>query len=381
MKRTGKFLKGTALSVALVMATGIFSSALAADLDLQKQFEEINKKIEEQQSLVQQKKKEENKAYLELKQLNSTLTSTEKSLRQTENKLSTTEKELQKLEQELQASQAELEKSTQILDTRLNTIYREGDVHILEVLFNSTSLTDFLTRWDLISRLAQNDTEIIDGINAEIKTYQEKQQLVMIKKDSLLQLQQDQDSQKHQLQLASSRQKQLYNALQDDRESAEAALEELAEESERISAELRKLAGGDTSQYLGSGKMYWPTPGYTRITSPYGWRIHPITKKRSMHTGVDIAAPNGSTIKSAEAGTVLEVAWRGAYGRVIMVNHGGGIVTLYAHTSASLVQVGQQVTRGQAIGKIGTTGWSTGPHLHFEVRVNGDTFNPMNYLK
>ncbi|MDD4048728.1 MAG: M23 family metallopeptidase [Clostridia bacterium] len=171
----------------------------------------------------------------------------------------------------------------------------------------------------------------------------------------------------------------MYKTIKSDKVQAEKAVKDLEQQSLNIAAEIRRQTG-DTS-YLGSGKLAWPTPGFKRITSEFGWRIHPITKKRSMHTGTDIAANYGTNIVAAESGTVMEVAWRGGYGRIVMVDHGGGIVTLYAHTSKSLVKPGQVVKKGQAIAKIGTTGWSTGPHLHFEVRENGNPVNPMTYLK
>ena len=135
------------------------------------------------------------------------------------------------------------------------------------------------------------------------------------------------------------------------------------------------------TQYVGSGVYTWPTPGYTRITSPYGMRKHPILKTNRMHTGIDIGAPNGATIVSVDHGCVVQVGWYGGYGRVVMVDHGHGIVTMYAHTSAALVNVGDAVKKGQAIAKVGSTGWSTGPHLHFEVRINGKYTNPLNYIK
>lgn len=109
-------------------------------------------------------------------------------------------------------------------------------------------------------------------------------------------------------------------------------------------------------------------------------RFHPILKKNKMHTGMDIGAPKGANIVAAENGTVIQAGWNNAYGNMIVINHGGNLVTLYAHASKLLVSVGQQVTKGQVIAKVGSTGYSTGPHLHFEVRKNGDPVNPSSYL-
>jgi murein DD-endopeptidase MepM/ murein hydrolase activator NlpD len=121
-----------------------------------------------------------------------------------------------------------------------------------------------------------------------------------------------------------------------------------------------------------------PVPG--AITSGFGYRMHPIFHVRKLHTGVDMHAGMGESIKAAAAGTVVFAGWRGGYGKCVIIDHGGGLATLYAHQSEILVSVGQVVKRGVVIGKVGSTGYSTGPHLHFEVRVNGTPVDPVGYL-
>ena len=127
--------------------------------------------------------------------------------------------------------------------------------------------------------------------------------------------------------------------------------------------------------------MEWPVSGHTRISSPFGYRIHPIFKVKKLHTGIDIPAPTGTSIGAAAAGTVVYCDWLGGYGKAIMVDHGGGILTLYGHNSALVVSEGDTVSRGQTIAKAGSTGNSTGPHLHFEVRKNGSYVDPMPWLR
>ncbi len=162
-----------------------------------------------------------------------------------------------------------------------------------------------------------------------------------------------------------------------DHKVLEQQLDRLNEDAQKIKKILANLKLSE--KYVG-GVMTWPAPGYTRISSPFGNRMHPILKKMKLHTGVDIAVPANNTLVAAQAGTVIHSDWLGGYGKVIMIDHGGGIVTLYAHNNKLLVKVGETVTRGQAITKSGSTGRSTGPHLHFEVRVNGDYVDPMTYI-
>lgn len=378
MKRLHKMILGTTLA-AVFTASALLPGVEAAELDLEKRQEMIEKKIQETETLLNQKKKEENKALLELKQLSKILSTTEKQLQSTETNLNKTEMDLKYLEKELQETKEQLEINSKALEERLRIIYEQGQVKPLEVLLNSTGITDFLTRWDLLSCLAKNDTKIIADVKQELSTYQEKQKLAEIKKLTLANLRVEQDEKKHELKVASSRQKEVLQSVQSEKESVQKALDQLEEESRKIASEIRALSG-DSSQYQGSGKMAWPTPGYSRITSPYGWRIHPILRTRRLHTGIDIGAPNGANIKAVENGKVIEVGWRGGYGRTVIISHGGDIVTLYAHTSATLVKVGDTVIRGQTIARVGSTGWATGPHLHFEVRVGGDPVSPMQYL-
>ena len=126
--------------------------------------------------------------------------------------------------------------------------------------------------------------------------------------------------------------------------------------------------------------MAWPTPGYTRITSPYGMRTHPITGVYKLHTGVDLGAPYGSNFIAATDGTVIIAGYNTAYGNMVIIDHGGGVSTLYAHGSKIMVEVGQTVKKGDIVLKVGSTGYSTGPHAHFEVRVNGKVVDPMPYI-
>jgi murein DD-endopeptidase MepM/ murein hydrolase activator NlpD len=129
---------------------------------------------------------------------------------------------------------------------------------------------------------------------------------------------------------------------------------------------------------VGSGTMAYPV--HAQVTSPFGWRRHPIFGVRKFHTGVDLAGPNHSAIRAADSGSVLYTGWYGGYGKVVIISHGNGMATLYAHMSRTAAEVGQNVSKGDVIGYEGTTGFSTGPHLHFEVRVNGTPNNPLNFL-
>jgi murein DD-endopeptidase MepM/ murein hydrolase activator NlpD len=149
-------------------------------------------------------------------------------------------------------------------------------------------------------------------------------------------------------------------------------------QSNSIKGMLNRAQKGQNVVQGYGGYLKWPVSG--RISSPYGWRTHPIYGYRSFHTGIDIAAPAGTTVKAARRGEVLYVGYRDAYGLIVIIDHGNSLATVYAHLSKAYVRAGQSVGTLGNVAAVGCTGWCTGPHLHFEVRVNGNPQNPMNWL-
>ena len=157
-------------------------------------------------------------------------------------------------------------------------------------------------------------------------------------------------------------------------------LEKAAKDAEKPGAQGGGSASQAASSKKGSGEFLWPAPGYSRISSSFGNRMHPIKKKVLQHTGIDIAAPSGASVVAAKGGTVIIAEVQGGYGKTVVISHGNGLTTLYGHCSKLLVESGQTVKAGAVIAKVGSTGVSTGPHLHFEVRKNGSPVQPLNYL-
>ena len=192
--------------------------------------------------------------------------------------------------------------------------------------------------------------------------------------------------QQEDIQDAISKNEKLIEKLKTDRATWERAEKDLARQSRAIS----QMINQEMKRNQKEGKSVVVTGGFTRpvpgrITSPFGWRMHPIFKRKIFHSGVDIGAPYGTAIHAANSGRVIFVGWYSGYGRVVIINHGNinGVptTTLYAHMSSASVKQGANVAKGSVIGKVGTTGYSTGPHLHFEVRQNGNPVNPLNFIR
>lgn len=281
-------------------------------------------------------------------------------------------------EQKITDLTEEINKNNEILEERLRVMYKNGTAGYMEVLLNSENLIDALTRVDMIQLIVQSDVELLKNINdqklqvEELKVEQETERLELTAVINNLNSKQDEV-------MIASRSKEVYmSSLKSN--IAEIQRQEAAMEAQSEQIEKDILAAQRAVEYAG-GEMAWPVPGQYKITSNFGGRADPITGVWTSHGGTDIAAPYGTAIVSANDGVVIFAGWHYSYGNYVIVDHGGGIATLYGHSSKLLVSKGQAVSRGEKIALVGSTGYSTGNHLHFEVRINGVRTQPMDYLK
>jgi murein DD-endopeptidase MepM/ murein hydrolase activator NlpD len=304
-------------------------------------------------------------------------------------------KDVAETQQRIEETQAEYERQQTLLKDRVNSTYRQGSWFYLDILLGSKSIGELITRTEFVSRVIESNNDLAVSLEAteeslgrskvkldrSLQAIKLKQREAAEVESDLREMKAERDRQAAESTAIQDRKEELVgeNKANAKRLLALAAQEEA--ESRRIEAELAEAArraSGGSGVY--AGQMSWPVPSSQRVTSPFGWRTHPIFGDRRLHTGIDIGAPSGAAVVAAGAGTVISAGYRGGYGNTIMVDHGEGVVTLYAHLSAFATSVGQSVGRGAQIGSVGSTGNSTGPHLHFEVRVNGVPKNPMNYL-
>lgn len=295
-------------------------------------------------------------------------------------KISELEGSISQIESKLNVAQDNYDRQRTLLEERLVALYEDGDTTYLDVMLSSKDLTDFISNYFLVSELIKYNSEYLEEMDrqkSEIETskkalenqktkynamIEKKEIATNILKNTMI-LQQD-----YAIQLT-EQERQLQTSIETYRNELKAI------ESELISLALANM----DSRYIG-GIMDWPVPGYAKITSPFGMRVHPITGIYKLHTGVDISAPMGADFIAANDGIVVKAEKTGAYGNMVMIDHGGGISTLYAHGSAILVQAGQVVKKGEPILKVGSTGYSTGPHAHFEVRKEGIPVEPLPFI-
>lgn len=275
---------------------------------------------------------------------------------------------------ELDAAKQKLSETNDLLDSRIRVMYMNGTVGYFEVLLESKNFEDLLVRIDLLQRIIESDTDLILQMEVDQANVEEKKANLENEQTKLVTLQDEMTVKKSELkaQIAELEEKQI--KLEEDIEAVAIQIDEINEDAEKVKAIIEDLK---LQELYAGGKMIWPVDGYRTISSPFGNRIHPILGVYKMHTGIDIPCPTGTKIMAAQQGTVIWSNWLSSYGKAIMIDHGGGIVTLYAHNSSLIVKKGDKIVKGQVIALSGSTGNSTGPHLHFEVRENGEYVDPM----
>jgi murein DD-endopeptidase MepM/ murein hydrolase activator NlpD len=339
----------------------------------------IQRAIEQNRQLIRQADRQISNISGQLRAVEESIDRTEKDINHLQNQLRNAQTRVTRAEKELREAEDALDNRTNIFRARLKEIYINGRVDYLEVLVLSTSMTDFLVRFDLLKKIADQDIALLNAIETKRQDVEIKKTNLEDRRDEIAQLKKRTEQQLARLESQKIERERLIGKLRTDKAAIERSLTELEADGAKLAGRIRELAS-KSGQYIG-GKMTWPVPEHTRITSPYGWRVHPVLRARRFHQGIDIAAPTGTRVVAAEAGQVILADWFGAYGKAVVIDHGGGVTTTYAHLSVIGVNDGQKVTRGQAIGRVGSTGVSTGPHLHFEVRERGEHVNPWKYLR
>ncbi|MBO5429835.1 MAG: peptidoglycan DD-metalloendopeptidase family protein, partial [Peptococcaceae bacterium] len=285
-------------------------------------------------------------------------------------------------EMEIENKQRDYDGRLALFNRRLKEMYQYGDMNYISVLLQSSSLSDFLTRFEYLKYIANNDQKLLEEVQALQKQLDEQHTSLTTMKTDLEAKKQTQVTKAQELETASAEQQRVVNAIKADVNATWAMLEETEAESKELEGKIQQmLAANGDSPATAPGAYIWPCPSSKKITSQYGYRIHPIQGYRKLHTGMDIGAKKGADILAAAGGKVIMAQYYGGYGNCIIIDHGGGMTTLYAHMSAYVAKNGDWVSAGQVIGKVGSTGNSTGPHLHFEVRVNGKTTDPAAYVK
>lgn len=374
--------KCAALVAALLLGTQLSASVSWAETIEEKraQLDEIQQKLGEKDAQLEDKKKEISNAMERLILTQEELAEAKRKLAAIESRQQALSIKIRQNEAALAAKQKEYDKSRSVYKKRLRDIYENGQVNYLDVLLGAADFRDFSSRMYLLQRVIRRDFALIDRLEEQREALlQQKAELDDIRKQLAAAHAESQKEKEIVAQKTVERQK-LYEQALAEKAQLDAEYEELQRNNQEITAMIQRMEqeGRMMPQAGGTGQLAWPVNG--EITSPFGWRVHPIWGTQIFHAGLDIGADYGDPVHAADSGTVVFAGWMGGYGNAVMIDHGGGMVTLYGHNSSITVGEGEQVSKGQTIALAGSTGNSTGPHCHFEVRIHGEVVSPLQYL-
>lgn len=373
------FRRLIAFFIALLLVLTLITPVLADENDeQQQQLENIQRQMQQQQQRRNEAQRQVNSMSDRLELIQADLDSAQAEYKNIQAKRTSTEQQIKLNTEILAKTEKNLAERTQILNKRMRDIYKNGQVSYLDVLLGAADFRDFATRVDILRRVLEQDAALIAKVRAERELVVQKRTELEQDKAAILTLEKEAAAKKEIIEARKKDQQAVLDTAVNERDAADRAYQELQQTSRRIEMMLKGIHSGNREAAGASGAMMWPING--PITSPFGWRTHPIFGTSIYHSGLDIGADYGDPIKAADGGIVVEAGWMGGYGKAVIIDHGGGISTLYGHNSELLVSAGQRVGKGQTIALAGSTGYSTGPHCHFEVRRNGEPDNPYNYL-
>lgn len=370
------------LSVSLSMVPIIYAAKSVNQLreelkENQESVEKTKKELKIKQAEHSEQKKKKNAIDLEIAGLQGDIDAIQSVIDEKNAEIEAKNAEIAEVEEEIQ-------QTDELLKQRMKVMYESGDISYLEILLESDGLSDLYTRMYIVETIVEHDNKLIEDYKSRINQIEEAKKTIELEMGEQVEAREILEQKKGEIAKKQAEQDAIVKELSKDINELKRQEAEMEKAERQIQAQID--AALNTSEqknvkYTGSGKFILPLASYTRISDPYGMREkHPITGKRTMHNGIDYAAPAGTAIYAADDGVVLTSGWINGYGYTITVNHGSGIVTLYAHCSSLIAKAGQKVKQGETIARVGTTGNSTGNHLHFEVKVNGVAQDPNKYF-
>ena len=397
-------LRKTAVSVISVLlavtmgATGTYAAKTTSELNKERQ--QIKDKISSAQNSLDETKNKQKNAVAELAALDEKLNAVQSELDVITNDLDETTARLNTSQEELKQAILDRDNQYDSLKSRVRVMYENGTAGYLNVLLEADGFSDFLKRVEYVNKLMDYDNALLANYQNNETVIATNVKTITEDKHSLEALEAQQQAKKADLDKSIAEKNELVKKLNSDVNTYEQQIKDLQNQDSEVQklinkavaqSSAKKSGGSSSANYSSSagkvysapsGKFMYPVPAYSgyKPNSGYGYRSSPISGRSEFHTGLDLKATLKTDVVAAASGTVIYAGNRGGYGKCVIIDHGGGYSTLYAHNNAILVSVGQSVQKGQVISKAGTTGYSTGVHLHFEVRINGSHTNPYPYI-
>lgn len=377
-----RFLKILIIMLLLISNLGV-STIYAAELtDLQEQQTQVQANQDMATTQLQAVKEELTQNLQQVQELNNNIAQYEAEINNYNDQIVNLQNDISKTEEEIKKAEENYKNQKKLLDDRLITMYEAGTTEYLDVVLSSKTITEFLSNYYLLSILADSNVDFLDTIEKQKKIIEDQKKKLEEQKHQVNTSKEEKE--KAAIILENTRvMKNTYTSqLTDQEKQIQSEIDAYQTQLNQLEAEIQAITANSliiNPNYIG-GEMLWPVPGYTKLSSTFKMGVHPITGVYKLHTGIDIPAPIGTNFLAANEGIVVKASYNTAYGNMVMVDHGGGVSTLYAHGDKIMVTLGQTVKKGDVVLQTGNTGNSTGPHAHFEVRINGTPVDPLPYV-
>lgn len=349
--------------------------------ELQNQSNIIQEQINESTQKLEIVEEELTKNLTQVQEIDSKIQFSEEELNKLNNEIDELNKNIEQNQDELQKRQQQYNKVKKQADDALLAMYEGGDVQYIDVLLGSNSIFEFISNYFLIEELFSYNISLVEEADNKKKEIEEIAKELDEKREEITEKKKEQQKNSQILENTKTARQYYMSKLSEEEQQIQTQIDEYKTQMTQIETEIRRLSTSASfgEDYIGE-EMIWPVPGHTRITSQYGMRTHPITGLYSLHSGTDVGAPLGTDFLAMATGVVTKAGYNKYYGNMVIIDHGGGVQTLYAHGSDILVQLGDLVSQSTPVLKVGSTGYSTGPHAHFEIRINGNTVNPLDHV-
>lgn len=374
LKRKSRFAMIVAI---LLMLTFAVETSLASAATLS----QIRNNIKNKQQELNESRAKEKSLGDQVNSLEQQINSKQSDIDELEASISEAQAKLETLEEELAAAEEKVNTQNENLNARLRNMYKNGSVGFIDVLMDSGSFSEFLNNLSLVEKVYTSDQDVLEELQKAYDEIDAKKKEIETLQAELSESKATMEEQKSSLEADKASVEKKKSEIAADSAETQRELDKLEADAQALTSSIRNSGSSSSSSKYNGGIMAWPVPSCHTVSSGYGGRIHPTTGKYKFHGGLDIPGSYGSAIIAANSGKVIWAGNRGdSYGNYVIIDHGGGVSTLYGHSSKVLVRTGQSVSRGQRIANVGSTGRSTGPHCHFEVRINGSRVNPNPYV-
>lgn len=365
------------LIITMVLTVPVYGSKIDSKKE---ELGHVKTTLEESKKELEEKAREISGAQNEIKALDEVIVAVENQLLHINESLEIKEEELSESSEELLKVQQAKDKQYEDGKARITSMYKNQKVGYLQIIFTSKSFSEILNRMEYIRKITEYDQAVLNNMKVRQDEIAVRTEQLEAETKEISLLYKEQVGIKSRLDITREEKDKTLMKLEKDEDSLKIQIDDMIKISNDLEKEIQRLIKQSQIKF-GGGKFTWPVPGNNRISSDYNPRVHPISGEYKFHTGIDIPAAFGRSVVAAADGKVITAGWMGGYGNTVMIDHGSGLVSLYGHNSSLTVSVGDMVQKGAQVARIGSTGYSTGNHLHFEVRLNGVHKNPHNYLK